>query len=217
MTVLAVLLTAISGYVITNALDVWPTWLYLFLPFAYTSACSNLMVYNGGMEFYKALASLFFGSSAIIAMVVVDFRVGLKDSCVKKAEQTIMDARKKQPADGDGGIQMQSFASTAEAEDSDVAEERRRIVDGSGAGEAPAIVVKNMVKEFDMGVHLPKKVAVRDLCLTVNKGEVFGLLGQNGAGKTTTINLLTGLHTIDGGSLCLSVSLSLCLSVSLAL
>eukprot|EP01046_Picozoa_sp_COSAG06_P092528 COSAG06_NODE_38754_length_420_cov_0.750779_1_plen_120_part_01 len=29
---------------------------------------------------------------------------------------------------------------------------------------------------------------------------MFGLLGQNGAGKTTTINLLTGLHTIDGGS-----------------
>ena len=82
VTVLAVLLTAVSGYVITNALDVWPSWLYIFLPFAYTSACSNLMVYNGGMEFYKALASLFFGSAVIIAIVVADYRVGLKDCCV---------------------------------------------------------------------------------------------------------------------------------------
>jgi len=201
VTVLAVLLTAVSGYVITNALDVWPSWLYVFLPFAYTSACSNLMVYNGGMEFYKALASLFFGSAVIIALVIVDFRVGLKDSFVKKIEQIIMDAQKKKRVESDNAIQMQNFTTdTPEVEDSDVAQERTRIADGGPSSEDSAIVIKNLVKEFDMGVHLPNKVAVRNLCLTVNKGEVFGLLGQNGAGKTTTINLLTGLHTIDGGS-----------------
>ena len=36
-------------------------------------------------------------------------------------------------------------------------------------------------------------VAVDDLSLTIDRGEVFGLLGPNGSGKTTTIRMLTGL------------------------
>ncbi len=36
-------------------------------------------------------------------------------------------------------------------------------------------------------------VAVRNLTLSVEKGEVFGFLGPNGAGKTTTLNMLMGL------------------------
>jgi ABC-2 type transport system ATP-binding protein len=38
----------------------------------------------------------------------------------------------------------------------------------------------------------PRKVAVKNLNLTVNAGEVFGFLGPNGAGKTTTMNVLLG-------------------------
>lgn len=34
------------------------------------------------------------------------------------------------------------------------------------------------------------KVAVDDLCLTANKGEIYGLLGPNGAGKTTTLRCI---------------------------
>lgn len=42
-------------------------------------------------------------------------------------------------------------------------------------------------------------VAVDDLDLTVEKGEVYGFLGPNGAGKSTTINLLLDfLHPTDG-------------------
>lgn len=35
--------------------------------------------------------------------------------------------------------------------------------------------------------------SLRDLSITVKRGEVFGLLGPNGSGKTTTIKLLLGL------------------------
>ncbi|MBQ4913803.1 ABC transporter ATP-binding protein [Maribacter sp. MMG018] len=43
-------------------------------------------------------------------------------------------------------------------------------------------------------------VAVDNLTLSVEKGEIFGLLGPNGAGKSTTILMLLGLTEIDSGS-----------------
>src|SRR5690242_19685458 len=45
----------------------------------------------------------------------------------------------------------------------------------------------------------PKKIAVRDLTLAVNSGEVFGFLGPNGAGKTTTMNVLLGFVNATSG------------------
>ena len=41
--------------------------------------------------------------------------------------------------------------------------------------------------------------SVDDLTLSVNEGEVFGLLGRNGAGKSTTIRMLCGLLTPSSG------------------
>ncbi len=41
--------------------------------------------------------------------------------------------------------------------------------------------------------------AVDSLTLSVNAGEVFGLLGSNGAGKTTTIKMLTTLLPSSSG------------------
>jgi ABC-2 type transport system ATP-binding protein len=49
------------------------------------------------------------------------------------------------------------------------------------------IEIRNLTKRFD------KVVAVDNLSLTVNQGEIFGFLGPNGAGKTTTIKIMTGL------------------------
>jgi ABC-2 type transport system ATP-binding protein len=42
--------------------------------------------------------------------------------------------------------------------------------------------------------------ALNNLNLTVNKGEVFCLLGQNGAGKTTTLNIFLGFISASGGT-----------------
>jgi ABC-2 type transport system ATP-binding protein len=44
-------------------------------------------------------------------------------------------------------------------------------------------------------------IAVDDLSLEVNEGEIFGMVGPNGAGKTTTIECLEGLRRPDSGEL----------------
>jgi ABC-2 type transport system ATP-binding protein len=44
-------------------------------------------------------------------------------------------------------------------------------------------------------------VAVDNLSITINEGEIYALLGSNGAGKTTTINLILGFLEPDSGSI----------------
>ena len=58
---------------------------------------------------------------------------------------------------------------------------------------APPIETHNLCKEFG------DKVAVADLTLTVEPGEVFGFLGPNGAGKTTVIKMLLNLISPTSG------------------
>jgi len=53
---------------------------------------------------------------------------------------------------------------------------------------------KTLTKRFD-GVH-----AVGGLSIGIEKGKVTGIIGPNGSGKTTLINLLSGMLSIDGGS-----------------
>lgn len=57
-----------------------------------------------------------------------------------------------------------------------------------------AIEINNLCKVFG------EKVAVADLTLTVERGEVFGFLGPNGAGKTTAVKMLLGLIAPTSGN-----------------
>jgi ABC-2 type transport system ATP-binding protein len=43
-------------------------------------------------------------------------------------------------------------------------------------------------------------VAVDDVSLSVEAGEIYGVLGRNGAGKTTTVETIAGLRRPDGGT-----------------
>src|SRR6056297_478784 len=58
-----------------------------------------------------------------------------------------------------------------------------------------AIEIDGLRKEFGEDT-----VAVEDLDLAVDEGEVFGFLGPNGAGKSTTINLLLDFIRPTDGS-----------------
>ncbi|HEY2551127.1 MAG TPA: ABC transporter ATP-binding protein [Streptosporangiaceae bacterium] len=44
-------------------------------------------------------------------------------------------------------------------------------------------------------------VAVQDISLSVQEGEIFGIIGPNGAGKTTTVECIEGLRRADSGSI----------------
>lgn len=59
----------------------------------------------------------------------------------------------------------------------------------------PAIELRQLTKRYG------RQVAVDDLTLTVERGEVFGFLGPNGAGKTTTMRMVLGLIRPSSGSL----------------
>lgn len=57
------------------------------------------------------------------------------------------------------------------------------------------IEIKNITKRFE------DKIAVDNVSLTIEEGDIFGLLGPNGAGKSTLINMITGLLKIDSGDI----------------
>ena len=61
-------------------------------------------------------------------------------------------------------------------------------------GESPAIFARGLRRRFGA------TVAVRDLSLSVARGEIFALLGPDGAGKTTTLRMLCGAVAPDAGS-----------------
>ncbi len=58
-----------------------------------------------------------------------------------------------------------------------------------------AIELKNITKTFG------SVVANKNVCLSVNKGEILSILGENGSGKTTLMNMISGIYFPDEGQI----------------
>ena len=76
--------------------------------------------------------------------------------------------------------------------DDDVSLERERVT--SGSADESSLVISMARKRFD------KKLAVRDVSVSVDGGEILALLGPNGAGKTTLVNCVLGLYRLTSGT-----------------
>ena len=71
---------------------------------------------------------------------------------------------------------------------------------GAGAAASPdrsGLVVEGLRKSYK------RRPVVRDVSVSVRRGEAVGLLGPNGAGKTTVFYMITGLIAADSGRISL--------------
>mgnify|MGYP001072901296 FL=1 len=58
-----------------------------------------------------------------------------------------------------------------------------------------------MIEFWNLTKNYGKKVALKELTLTIEQGEIFGFLGHNGAGKSTTIKSLVSIIEPSSGSI----------------
>ena len=63
-----------------------------------------------------------------------------------------------------------------------------------------AISIQNLSKVFPIPFRRERIVALRNLSLDVEPGQVYGLLGPNGSGKSTTMKIVLGLVSPSAGS-----------------
>ncbi|XP_077535547.1 cholesterol transporter ABCA5-like isoform X4 [Haemaphysalis longicornis] len=92
-----------------------------------------------------------------------------------------------------------------EKEDPDVKAERLRVsqMDISLMPKPPVVYVHELRKVYEEGARCrPRnhvKIAIRNLSLAIDTGDIFGLLGPNGAGKTSTMKVIVGEESPSSG------------------
>jgi ABC-2 type transport system ATP-binding protein len=64
---------------------------------------------------------------------------------------------------------------------------------------APAVEIRHLVKEFRTSFRREPLRAVDDVSITIQPGEIYGLIGPNGSGKSTTMKALLGLIAPTSG------------------
>ena len=70
--------------------------------------------------------------------------------------------------------------------------------------------VKNVLKVENATMQFGGVVAVNNLNLDVNEGEIVALIGPNGAGKTTAFNVITGVYAPTNGRVCFNGECIVC-------
>ncbi len=62
--------------------------------------------------------------------------------------------------------------------------------------------INNIYKTFNPG-QITEKKAIKGLSLSINDGDFVTVIGGNGAGKSTLLNLISGVYSVDSGSIIL--------------
>jgi ABC-2 type transport system ATP-binding protein len=70
---------------------------------------------------------------------------------------------------------------------------------GREPGAVPALLADHVTKRFVVGRKKKDVIAVNNVSLRIERGEVYGVLGANGGGKSTLIRLFSTLLTLDSG------------------
>ena len=63
----------------------------------------------------------------------------------------------------------------------------------------PALLIDGVSKSFVVGRKRKPVVAISNMSMRLERGDVHGILGANGSGKSTLIRLISGLLTLDSG------------------
>lgn len=66
--------------------------------------------------------------------------------------------------------------------------------------------METVVKAEEITKAFGKQIAVRNVTMEVQKGDIYGFIGENGAGKTTMIRMMAGLAKPSSGKLSLFAS-----------
>jgi ABC-2 type transport system ATP-binding protein len=69
------------------------------------------------------------------------------------------------------------------------------VLESSQAPRSPILTVSGLTKTYSSGL-----MALKNIELTIYRGEIFALLGPNGAGKTTLISIICGIVTPSAGT-----------------
>ena len=72
------------------------------------------------------------------------------------------------------------------------------MIQPSPQSQQPLLAMRGIDKQFP-GVH-----ALNNVDLTLNQGQVLGLMGENGAGKSTLIKVIAGAHQPNEGTITLN-------------
>ncbi|MBP2291843.1 lipopolysaccharide export system ATP-binding protein [Azospirillum rugosum] len=92
---------------------------------------------------------------------------------------------------------------TMDIEDRDLDDHRAARPDPAAGSALGADLPSEGLVALHLGKSYKKRPVVRDVTVTVQRGEAVGLLGPNGAGKTTCFYMITGLIAADSGTILL--------------
>jgi ABC-2 type transport system ATP-binding protein len=76
---------------------------------------------------------------------------------------------------------------------------QRPEIDRIRTNSTAALLVDHVSKRFKVDRRKPPVIAIDDVSIRLDRGEIYGLLGANGSGKSTFIRLVSGLLTLDEG------------------